>query len=79
MANKTKFSEALEQVQQNKINTPLQKVVPIVEKEEEVGLTIFVPVQIKEFLKIQVVKEKTTIKDLITNLIKDKYNLREQE
>jgi predicted DNA binding CopG/RHH family protein len=68
-----KFNELIEQAKKNKVETPTQKVVVVTPKAKETPLGIFLPEELKKFVKKQAAEEGITIKELITNAILEKY------
>lgn len=53
--------------------TPLQKVVPVVEKAEVKKFLMNMPLDTYEFLREKAFKENTDIKTLVLNAIKNTY------
>jgi len=69
----TKKMEELKKT--NKSEVPMQMVVPVKEKENKVIINFTVPEGWKDKLKTMAFLQKTTIKQLTMNALKEKYDL----
>lgn len=55
--------------------TPVQKVVPVsTEKEQEVLFNAYIPVSLRDKLKMKSVRERIPMKDLLVDALKGYYN-----
>lgn len=69
---KEDFSSLLKKAQEKKIETPTQKVVPIVEKKETI-FSLYIPDDMLHKLKLKALNERVSVKSLINQAIIKTY------
>lgn len=69
---KENFSSLIKKAQNNRIETPMQKVVPV-ETKKETLFSLYVPDELLHLLKLKALNEKTSVKKLINDALKEKY------
>jgi actin-like ATPase involved in cell morphogenesis len=70
---KQNFSALIGKAKETQINTPIQKVVLVKEKKEEVLFSLHIPVDKLKALKIKSAEENKSLKELINNAIDNLY------
>lgn len=72
MAKKQDFSDLLKKAQSTEIKTPIQKIVPVIDKKETL-FSLYIPDDKLHELKLKALNEKVSIKSLINDAIDKTY------
>lgn len=72
MAKKQDFSDLLKKAQSSEIKTPIQKIVPVIDKKETL-FSLYIPDEKLHELKLKALNERVSIKSLINNAINKTY------
>lgn len=72
MSKKEDFSALLKKAQSTEIKTPIQKVVPIIEKKETL-FSLHIPDDKLHKLKLKALNDKVSVKSLINDAITQTY------
>jgi hypothetical protein len=70
---KQDFTALIGKAKETQIKTPVQKVVPIKEKKNEVLFSLHIPAEKLKFLKMMSAEQNISLKNLINSAIDDKY------
>ncbi|MCY1663847.1 hypothetical protein [Chryseobacterium sp. SL1] len=70
---KQDFTALIGKAKENQIKTPIQKVVPIKEKKDEVLFSLHIPAEKLKALKIISAEKDVSLKSLINSAIDEKY------
>lgn len=70
---KQDFSALIGKAKETHIESPVQKIVSVKEKKEEILFSLHIPTDKLKILKIKSAEESISLKDLINSAIDDKY------
>lgn len=70
---KQDFSALIGKAKETKMETPVQKVVPVQQKEKQTPFNVHFPDEVLKELKILSVNKGTSIKSLIVDAVKKTY------
>ena len=70
---KQDFTALINKAKETKIETPIQKIVPIKEKKEETIFSCYIPTDKLKKLKILSVEKEISLKNLINSAIDKEY------
>jgi hypothetical protein len=70
---KQDFTALINKAKETKIETPIQKIVPVKEKKEETIFSFYIPTDKLKKLKILSVEKEISLKDLINSAIDKEY------
>ncbi|WP_144283977.1 hypothetical protein [Chryseobacterium echinoideorum] len=70
---KQDFTALIGKAKENQIKTPVQKVVPIKEKKNEILFSLHIPAERLKALKIISAEKNMSLKNLINSAIDEKY------
>lgn len=70
---KQDFTALIGKAKETQIKTPVQKVVPIKEKKNEVLFSLHIPAEKLKSLKMMSAEQNISLKNLINSAIDDKY------
>jgi hypothetical protein len=70
---KQDFTALINKAKERKIETPVQKVIPIKEKKEETIFSFYIPTDKLKKLKLLSVEKGISLKELINNAIDKEY------
>ena len=70
---KQDFTALINKAKETKIETPIQKIVPVKEKKEETIFSFDIPTDKLKKLKILSVEKEISLKDLINSAIDKEY------
>ncbi len=70
---KQDFTALINKAKETKIETPVQKVIPIKEKKEETIFSFYIPTDKLKKLKLLSVEKGISLKELINNAIDIEY------
>lgn len=70
---KQDFTALINEAKKNKIETPVQKVIPVKEKKEETIFSFYIPTDKLKKLKLLSVEKEISLKELINNAIDKEY------
>ncbi|MCQ4142727.1 hypothetical protein [Chryseobacterium sp. EO14] len=70
---KQDFTALIGKAKENQVKTPIQKVVPIKEKKDEVLFSLHIPAEKLKALKIISAEKDVSLKSLINSAIDEKY------
>ena len=70
---KQDFTSLIGKAKENQMKTPVQKVVPIKEKKNEVLFSLHIPAERLKALKIISAEKNISLKNLINSAIDEKY------
>lgn len=70
---KQNFTALIGKAKENQIKTPIQKIVPIKEKKDEVLFSLHIPAEKLKALKIISAEKDVSLKSLINSAIDEKY------
>lgn len=70
---KQDFSALIGKAKETQVKTPVQKVVPIKQKKNEILFSLHIPAEKLKALKMISVEQNISLKDLINSAIEEKY------
>lgn len=70
---KQDLSALIGKAKETQMKTPVQKVVPVKEKKEEIIFSLYIPADKLKKLKIMSAERNISLKNLINSAIDDKY------
>ncbi len=73
MAKKQDFSALIGKAKENKVTTPIQKVVPVKDKKDEKLFSLYIDTEKLKRLKILSAEKNKSLKDLINEAIDKEY------
>ena len=73
MAKKQDFSALIGKAKENKVTTPIQKVVPVKDKKDEKLFSLYIDTEKLKRLKILSAEKNKSLKDLINEALEKTY------
>lgn len=70
---KQDLSALIGKAKETQMKTPVQKVVPVKEKKEEIIFSLYIPADKLKKLRIMSAEQNISLKNLINSAIDDKY------